>query len=443
MEQILAEAAQSGDINALYHVLREDPTLLDKYDEPSFVDTPAHIAAAAGSTHFAVEVLRLKPSFRAKLNPDGYSPLDLALRRGKNRTVKWLIKHDPELIRVKGREGFTPLHYVAEVGDAELLADLLVACPQSIQDLTIRGETAVHIAVRNKNVRALQVLLGWLKRGNINGQILNWKDENGETALHIAASTNNFEAVKFLMNEVKINEQNFEGLTCLDTFMGLAITGDERIAKALRCAGAKRSSSLRPAKTFADILSSKEPFTRKVFRQMVELDASIDGLSSEMRNALLVVAVLFLTAAYEAVLTPPGGTSSGGNSECFCIFCSLNEHVQLSLLYKSYSSSSLMFQLPNFHLFFNDFVRKMHRNSSNVFLIKLEEHCANFESAYVWDTSPKSVADVVDVYRSSPLDHQSDVDTLVEAHQPNSPSVLDNSTDVPRRGDEKSVLLPV
>ena len=59
------------------------------------------------------------------------------------------------------------------------------------------------------------------------------------------------------------------------------------------------------------------------------------------------------------------------------------------------------------------------------------------------DTSPKSVADVVDVYRSSPLDHQSDVDTLVEAHQPNSPSVLDNSTDVPRRGDEKSVLLPV
>ena len=119
------------------------------------------------------------------------------------------------------------------------------------------------------------------------------------------------------MNEVKINEQNFEGLTCLDTFMGLAITGDERIAKALRCAGAKRSSSLRPAKTFADILSSKEPFTRKVFRQMVELDASIDGLSSEMRNALLVVAVLFLTAAYEAVLTPPGGTSSGGDSNSF------------------------------------------------------------------------------------------------------------------------------
>nr|XP_027124391.1 ankyrin repeat-containing protein BDA1-like [Coffea arabica] len=317
MKHILAEAAQSGDINALYHLLRQDPTLLDKYDEPSFVDTPAHIAAAAGSTHFAIEVLSLKSSFSTKLNPDGYSPLDLALRHGKTQTVKRLIKHDPQFIRVKGRERFTPLHYVAEAGDAELLADLLVACPESIQDLTIQGETAVHIAVRNNNVRALQVLLGWLKRANINGQILNWKDENGETALHIAASTNNFKVVKLLINEVRINEQNLEGLTCLDAFMGLATTRDERIAKALRGAGAKRSLSLRPAETLADFLSSKASFTRKVFRQMIEFDASIDGLSSDMRNALLVVAVLFVTATYQAVLSPPGGTSSGGDGNSF------------------------------------------------------------------------------------------------------------------------------
>ncbi|XP_071912217.1 probable E3 ubiquitin-protein ligase XBOS31 isoform X2 [Coffea arabica] len=236
MEQILAEAAQSGDINALYDLLRQDPTLLDKYVEPSFVDTPAHIAAAAGSTRFAIEVLRLKPPFRTKLNPDGYGPLDLALRSGKTGTVIRLVKHDPELIRVKGREGFTPLHYVAEVGDAELLAEFLEACPESTQDLTNGGETAVHIAVRNMNVRALQVLLSWVKRNN-KEHILTWTDENGDTALHIAASTNNFEAVRLLIKKVRINEKNLEGFTCLDTFMGLPITGDERIAKILSNAG--------------------------------------------------------------------------------------------------------------------------------------------------------------------------------------------------------------
>nr|XP_027124385.1 uncharacterized protein LOC113741097 [Coffea arabica] len=224
-----------------------DPTLLDKYDQPSFVDTPAHIAAAAGSTHFAIEVLSLKPSFSTKLNPDGYSPLDLALRHGKTQTVKRLIKHDPQFIRVKGRERFTPLHYVAEVGDAELLAEFLEACPESTQDLTIRGETAVHIAVRNMNVRALQV-------------------------------------VRLLIKKVRINEKNLEGFTCLDTFMGLPNTGDEKIGK---------------------ILSNADP------------DGCFDGLSSEMRNAILMVALVFFAASYQAVLSPPGGISSGGDTILF------------------------------------------------------------------------------------------------------------------------------
>ncbi|XP_027176562.1 ankyrin repeat-containing protein BDA1-like isoform X2 [Coffea eugenioides] len=312
MERKLTEAAQSGDINILYELLRLDPALLDKFDKPSFMDTPLHTAAAAGSTastHFALEVLSLKPSFGVKLNPDGYTPLDLALQNRRFQTVKRLIQQDPELIRGKGRERYTPLHHVAEVGNADLLADFLVTCPKSIQDLTIRGETAVHIAVRNMNVRALQVLLGWLQRTN-NEKILNKKDDNGDTVLHVAASKNQLEVVRLLINKVKINEKNLHGLTCLDTFTGLATAGDQKIAKALRGAGAKTSSALPPVDTLADILSSKESLTRKAFRQM-ECDVGLDGLSSEMRNALLVVAVLIATATYQAVLSPPGGISSG------------------------------------------------------------------------------------------------------------------------------------
>nr|XP_027122479.1 ankyrin repeat-containing protein BDA1-like [Coffea arabica] len=316
MERKLTEAAQSGDINILYELLRLDPTLLDKFDKPSFMDTPLHTAAAAGSTHFALEVLNLKPSFGIKLNPDGYTPLDLALQNGRFQTVKRLIQQDPELIRGKGRERYTPLHHIAEVGNADLLADFLVTCPKSIQDLTIRGETAVHIAVRNTKLGALKVLLGWLHRTN-NEQILNRKDDNGDTVLHVAASTNQLEVVRLLINKVKINEKNLEGLTCLDTFTGLAIAGDEKIAKALRGAGAKTSSALPPVDTLADVLSSKESLTRKALRQMAQCDVGLDGLSSEMRNALLVVAVLIATATYQAVLSPPGGISSGGDTTLF------------------------------------------------------------------------------------------------------------------------------
>ncbi|KAL7202880.1 hypothetical protein ACSBR1_034356 [Camellia fascicularis] len=90
------------------------------------------------------------PSFGKKLNPQGLSPLDLALQRReclspsdqdlRNRitsTISRLINFDKELIRVKGRESFTPLHYVAEKGDHDLLAEFLLTCPESIMDRTI------------------------------------------------------------------------------------------------------------------------------------------------------------------------------------------------------------------------------------------------------------------------------------------------------------------
>ncbi|KAL3518786.1 hypothetical protein ACH5RR_021375 [Cinchona calisaya] len=321
MEQSLVEAAQAGNIDALYGFLQQNPYLLDKLDEIPFLDNPLHIAAAsAGSTHFAVEVLNLKPSFSKKLNPDGFSPLDLALHYGNTHTVRRLVDFDPELVRVKGKERFTALHYVAEVGDEDLLAEFLVRCPKSIEDLTIRGETAVHVAVRNGNVRALKVLLGWLQLTE-NEQILNWEDENGDTVLHIAASTRNFEVVRLLIEKVSINHKNQEGLTALDIVVGRsnsATATDGRIKRILQSTGAKRSSSLPKNDSLADILISKVSSKRKLFGQKVEGEGSnlgsLHNLSGETRNALLVVAVLITTATYQAILSPPGGISSGSDN---------------------------------------------------------------------------------------------------------------------------------
>ncbi|KAF5936492.1 hypothetical protein HYC85_027621 [Camellia sinensis] len=165
-------------------------------------------------------MMRLMPSFGNKLNPQGVSPLDLALqsREGlspsdpdlqkmeelssedrdlRNRitlTISRLINFDKELIRVKGRGSFTPLHYVAEKGDIDLLAEFLLACPESIMDRTIRDETALHIAVKNSKLQAFKVLLGWLRRIRKHHRVLGWKDDEGNTLLHIAVSTSQTQA---------------------------------------------------------------------------------------------------------------------------------------------------------------------------------------------------------------------------------------------------------
>ncbi|XP_016438946.1 ankyrin repeat-containing protein BDA1-like [Nicotiana tabacum] len=303
----LAEAARVGNIDVLYELLCSNPFLLESFEQVQFIDTPLHIAASEGCTHFAIEIMSLKHSFCGKLNTNGFSPLDLALRNGHRETVSRLVQFNPDLIRVQGKGRITPLHYVAEIDDVEFLAQFLLACPASVEDLTICDETAVHIAVKNSNERAFKVLLGWLQRTE-NLDILDWKDEAGNTVLHIAASTNQPQVVRRLIKRVyTLNEINAEGLTAFDIALRLAMESSREIKKVLQKAGVCRSSLLPSVCSKAQFFSSKEYMSQKI----VKLHAFLHkGLSEDMRNVLLVVAVLIATASYQAVLSPPGGLYS-------------------------------------------------------------------------------------------------------------------------------------
>ncbi|KAA8525999.1 hypothetical protein F0562_007901 [Nyssa sinensis] len=210
MARELMEAARDGDISELYRLIRQDPHVLEGFDDIPFVDTPLHKAASAGNTPVAIEIARLKPSFGRKLNQDGLSPIHLALgckndpaleceddpalESKHDQTVRKLINLDRELICVQGKEGFTPLHCVTERQNLDLLATFLFNCPTSIEKLTNRGETAVHIAVKNQNFGAFEIFLAWLHAWADMKEILELKDDEGNTVLHIAAKTNQHQA---------------------------------------------------------------------------------------------------------------------------------------------------------------------------------------------------------------------------------------------------------
>ena len=90
MDERLRAAAEKGDIDMLYTLIREDPYLLDHIDRIPFVDTPLHIAASVGHTGFAREAMLLKPSFARKLNQDGLTPLHLAMLKPQTKMVDGL-----------------------------------------------------------------------------------------------------------------------------------------------------------------------------------------------------------------------------------------------------------------------------------------------------------------------------------------------------------------
>uniref|UniRef100_A0A803PMY0 PGG domain-containing protein n=1 Tax=Cannabis sativa TaxID=3483 RepID=A0A803PMY0_CANSA len=307
-DQRLKKAAQEGDMDAFYDLINEDPCILDRIDQIPFIDTPMHIAASAGHSHFSIEMMRLKPTFSWKQNQHGFSPMHLALHNNKFQTALELLAIDRNLVRVKGREAKTPLHYVAETGNVFLLAEFLASCPESIQDLTIRKEAALHVAVKNDQCQALEVLLGWLQLVGME-MILQWTDDEGNTALHIATYRNQSQMVKLLINRIDINAKNFKDLTALD--ISEQPMCDANIKNLLHQSGALGASSLPRVTILAEFLTTKMSTLEKLITTTYLRKSC---MSNENRNALLVVAVLTATTTFQAVLSPPGGLIRHSNS---------------------------------------------------------------------------------------------------------------------------------
>uniref|UniRef100_A0A2N9HA49 PGG domain-containing protein n=1 Tax=Fagus sylvatica TaxID=28930 RepID=A0A2N9HA49_FAGSY len=299
----LNQAALQGNIDDFYILIREDVKLLEHIDELPFVDTPLHIAASVGHIPFALEMMGLKPSFARKLNPDGFSPIHLALQKGHTEMVRRLLQVDGDLVRVKGREHITPLHYAAEIcGDQlNLLAEFLSCCPKSIVDVTIRNETALHIALKHDYLEAFKFLVGWLKRSwfknaaSYERKVLNAWDQEGNTAVSHLLS----------WGGVDINFKNFEGKTAWDILEGQTQVDNTEMRVMLRRAGASTGSSLSTVTTYEDYL--RRPKFRSLERRLTSYAREVANFSDGKRNALLVIAALFVTVTYQAVLSPPGG----------------------------------------------------------------------------------------------------------------------------------------
>ena len=187
------EISQRGDIDNFYNLIKNDNVkLLEHIDEIPFASTPLHKSASSGHIPFSIEMMKLKPSFISKLDLDGHTPIYYALKNGHTKLVRQLLQRNKDLVRVKGRECMTPLHYAATTNDyLALLENFLSVCPDSITDVTTRNETALHIALKYNKLEAFKFLMGWLLREWPSwSEILKLKDVEGNTILHIAVSKN-------------------------------------------------------------------------------------------------------------------------------------------------------------------------------------------------------------------------------------------------------------
>uniref|UniRef100_A0A2N9FU08 PGG domain-containing protein n=1 Tax=Fagus sylvatica TaxID=28930 RepID=A0A2N9FU08_FAGSY len=268
----IKHVAQQGNIDDFYNLIQEDAKLLEHIDELPFVDTPLHIAASFGNIPIAMEMMGLKPSFARKLNPYGFSPIHLALQNGHTEMVHRLLQFDGDLVHVKAKEHITPLHYVAKTDyHLDLLPKFLSICPDSITDVTIRNETALHIAMKNNVLDAFKLL-----------------------------------AVRHLLywGLVDINAKNLEGNTAWDILQDPRHVDNKEMRVMLHRFRAKPGSSLSTVPSYAKYLKLPKFKYLQVFRTLHARE--MRKLSDEKRNTLLVIATLLVTISYQAVLSPPG-----------------------------------------------------------------------------------------------------------------------------------------
>jgi len=123
-------------------LIEQNPHVLEEIDLTPFVETPLHVAAQ--HVQFAKEIMILKPSFSWKFNPQGFRLVHLALQHGHDR----MVLHDGQRTRLSQKERMSHSFAFGKSIGRYKSFNCLGASSDSIKDLTVRSETALHLYER-------------------------------------------------------------------------------------------------------------------------------------------------------------------------------------------------------------------------------------------------------------------------------------------------------
>ncbi|KAF9680972.1 hypothetical protein SADUNF_Sadunf06G0177100 [Salix dunnii] len=312
MRRKLQEAAVEGNVIGLQKLLEEDKFVLDGCAPGCFTETPLHISAMLGHLEFTRKILCRKPEFAKELDFLGSSPLHLATANGHLEVVRTLLSVNPEMCFAQNLDGRNPLHIAVIKGRVDVLKELVQNKPEAVLHRTTRGETILHLCVKYFQLEALKLLVETIKDYGF----INSRDEDGSTVLHLAVADKEIEIISFLImeTEIEVNAMNASGFTALDIALaqGRRNRKDIDVQDSLRQVGASSakdiSSTAHRSEAVRDInLRSYDHFISLQTRLRSKYRRRQNYRLGERRNALMIVASLIATMAFQAGIRPPGG----------------------------------------------------------------------------------------------------------------------------------------
>ncbi|KAK9140113.1 hypothetical protein Scep_009794 [Stephania cephalantha] len=94
-----------------------------------------------------------------ELNQDGFSPIRITAINGDIELVRELLKIDSSLCSLKDRDDRTHIHLAAMKGRLDVMGELLLACPESVEKSPSKAKQFFHLVVKSNQFEAFKVLL--------------------------------------------------------------------------------------------------------------------------------------------------------------------------------------------------------------------------------------------------------------------------------------------
>ncbi|KAH7837123.1 hypothetical protein Vadar_009938 [Vaccinium darrowii] len=267
-------AASRGLRGLFKRLLAGNPELAEALD--------SLMAASGEQQELFKKLLHGNPELAEALDSQQRSLLHLASAKGHIDIAKALTEVRPEMCLARDRDGANPLHVAAMRGKVEVLDVLFQANPHAARARVDRGEreTILHLCVKYNKLAFLKQLLEKFK----SDEFVNAKDDGGNTILHLAVSDQKFEIIDLVLKKTKIDVNATNAIK--QTAMGI-----HYLRQGIEPEGADRD--------IEDLLLK--------FHAKREKDTIDPKWITEQRNALIIVAVLLATIAFQAGVTPPGG----------------------------------------------------------------------------------------------------------------------------------------